>query len=197
MSDDLTVRTLGVDEARRLTDEIRTALVMTWELVQAAYVGRAWVALGYSSWDAYCEQEFRAGHLRLPREERQEVVGSLREAGLSTRAIAAATGLGKGTIGRELAGAPNGAPETVIGTDGKTYSATQPAEDEVPMWYILLSNALQSLREAEGIAEKIAETDKAEALKCYREIIGVAAEGQNIAAEHNLRAQRELGLLGD
>ena len=45
-----------------------------------------------------------------PREERQEVVASMREIGMSTRAIVAATGTSKGTVDRELSRAPSGAP---------------------------------------------------------------------------------------
>jgi transposase-like protein len=55
---------------------------------------RSWSALGYESWDDYCTREFGTSRLRLPREERSEVVSSLRESGLSIRAIASATGSG-------------------------------------------------------------------------------------------------------
>ncbi|OKI14184.1 helix-turn-helix domain-containing protein [Streptomyces sp. CB03911] len=65
--------------------------------------------------------------LRLPREERQEIVASLRESGLSARAISAATGVSEPTVRRDLAGASNDAP--VTGRDGKTYAATRPAPD--------------------------------------------------------------------
>jgi len=53
-------------------------------LVKQAYTERAWDALGYASWDEYCTREFGTSRLRLPREERAEVVASLRESGLST-----------------------------------------------------------------------------------------------------------------
>lgn len=46
-----------------------------------------------------------------PRDERGDVVFTLRETGLSTRAIAAVTGLGHGTVARAAAGVPNGTPE--------------------------------------------------------------------------------------
>lgn len=63
--------------------------------------------------------------MRLPREERAEVVASLRESGLSLRAIAAATGLNHQTVSndlsknrqlhdaadREFSPVPNGTPE--------------------------------------------------------------------------------------
>lgn len=79
------------DAARRLTDRIKVAVEGTWQLIQEAYLTRAWAALDYGSWDDYCRQEFGTGRLQLPREERPQVVQSLRSAGLSLRAIAAAT----------------------------------------------------------------------------------------------------------
>ncbi|GAA2838192.1 hypothetical protein RMN57_13005 [Kitasatospora sp. CM 4170] len=118
----------SVEEARQLTARIKVAVEGTWLLIQEAYTTRTWAVLGYDSWDAYCATEFGQTRLRLPREERQEVVASLRESGLSVRAIASATGVGVGTVHRELssAGVPNGTP-AVQGADGKTYAATRPA----------------------------------------------------------------------
>lgn len=111
------------DEARALTDRIKIAVEGTWQLIREAYTTRTWAALGYDTWDAYCTAEFGDTRLRLPREERQEVVASLRDSGLSTRAIASATGVSQMQVSRDLraAGEPNVSP--VIGTDGKTYSA--------------------------------------------------------------------------
>ncbi len=112
-------------DARKLTAKIKTGLDGLWDLVKAAYVGRAWLALGYESWDAYCTGEFGTSRLTIPREDRAGVIGSLRQAGLSIPAIATATGLGYGTVQREAAaGYPIGQP--VTGTDGKTYR--QPKE---------------------------------------------------------------------
>lgn len=115
---------LSASQARELTDRIKVGVEAIWELVKQAFQSRAWAALGYDSWDDYCTREFGTSRIRLPREERQEVVASMREIGMSTRAIAAATGTSKGTVDRALAGAPNGAPEPqpVTGTDGKTYT---------------------------------------------------------------------------
>ncbi|NOR03635.1 hypothetical protein HGK72_26655 [Mycolicibacterium fortuitum] len=89
-------------DARALTDRIKVGVEAVWELIKQAYTERAWDALGYSSWDDYCTREFGASRLRLPREERAEVVASLRESGLSTRAIAAATGLARNTVLSDL-----------------------------------------------------------------------------------------------
>lgn len=100
---------LSADEARTITDRIKVAVEATWYLIAEAYQRGAWRALGYSSWDDYCTREFGTSRLRLPREERSETVQSLRDAGLSVRAIAAATGESKSAIAR-TAGVPNGTP---------------------------------------------------------------------------------------
>ena len=115
--------TITAEAARRLTDQIKAAVEVTWQLIIDAYVSRAWAALGYSTWDDYCTREFGASRLRLPREERSEVVSSLRDAGLSIRAIAAATGDSTRTVQRSLPPVANATPvpSPIIGTDGKTY----------------------------------------------------------------------------
>jgi len=84
---------------------------IVWTLLSQAYTRRAWAALGYDSWNDYCMIEFESCRLRLPREQRAGVVSSLRESGLSIRAITAATGVGRGTVERDLAAVPNGTPD--------------------------------------------------------------------------------------
>jgi hypothetical protein len=121
---------LTAEGARDLTDQIRVGLEGVFQLIKAAYRGRAWVSLGFGSWDEYVSREFGNLHLRPPREDRQEVVRSLHEAGMSVRAIAAATQLGRGSVARELEekGVPNGTPEgpkQIQGRDGKSYPATR------------------------------------------------------------------------
>lgn len=112
-------------EARRLTNQINGALTVAWDLVITAYERRVWEPLGYASWDSYCRAEFGTARLRLPAEERAETVHSLREAGLSNRAIAAATGTSDGTVRNDLRrGAQDCAPASVRGQDGKTYSGS-------------------------------------------------------------------------
>jgi hypothetical protein len=120
-----------VEEAQQLTARIKVAVEGTWLLIQEAYTTRTWAVLGYDSWDAYCTAEFGSTRLRLPREERQEVVASLRESGLSTRAIASAVGQSDMQVRRDLA-ATNVAPSTITGADGKTYAATRPASQSDP-----------------------------------------------------------------
>lgn len=93
---------LDADAARAITTRIREQADQLWQLIVAAYEGRAWAALGYSSWEEYCKNEFGGVHLRLPRPERQELMRGLRSSGLSLRAIAAATGYDKHTVSRDL-----------------------------------------------------------------------------------------------
>ena len=103
---------LDAQAARDLTEQIATGVGVVWQLVKQAYNGRAWVALGYRSWDEYANAEFGTTHIRLPREERAEVVASLRDAGLSIRAIASATGSSVGTVASDItSGVQNRTPE--------------------------------------------------------------------------------------
>lgn len=126
-------------DARRLTDRIKAGVEAIWHLITEAYLTRAWAALGYASWDEYCVSEFGTSRISLPREDRREIVGSLREAGLSTRAIAAATGVSEPTVRRDLEspGASfsggNDAPATrvVTGVDGKVYKPKPQAQQLV------------------------------------------------------------------
>lgn len=96
------VSALGVDEARALTDQIKTGIEEMWSLITRAYIERAWAALEYESWDDYCTREFGTARLRLPREDRAEVVASMRESGMSLRAIGSATGISRPTIIKDL-----------------------------------------------------------------------------------------------
>lgn len=111
----LSIPEITAEDARHLTDRIKIAVEGTWQLITEAYTTRAYLALGYRNWDDYCTREFGTARLRLPREERSEVVASLRESGLSIPAIVSATGYGYGTVQRELsAGYPNGQPDQMV-----------------------------------------------------------------------------------
>ncbi len=58
------------------------------ELIYKAKSGQADVALGYKYWPAYCETEFAGALPILERPRRLELVSSLTELGMSSRAIA-------------------------------------------------------------------------------------------------------------
>lgn len=123
---------ISAQDARNLTDKIKAGTAALWELIKEAYASRAWASLGYASWDDYCTQEFGTSRIRLPREERREVVASMREQGMSTRAIASGIGVSQDTVNRELARERNRSPESglspVTGTDGKTYEGRRTAK---------------------------------------------------------------------
>lgn len=133
--------TLAASAARDITERIRTGLVEVYEFIKVAYQGQAWKALNYPSWDAYVTEEFGNLNLRPPKESQPEVIDSLLEAGMSVRAICAATQLGYGTVqrytstsaakseGLEGSGDPSGSPEPArsLGQDGKTYAARRAA----------------------------------------------------------------------
>jgi transposase len=118
------------EAARELTVRIRHNLENVWALVVQAWETEAWRHMGYGSWDDYVAGEFGTGRWRIPRSERGPVVEMLRGAGMSVRAIAAATGESKSTVARAVASpVPDGTPAPPAvkeGTDGKT----DPAEPE-------------------------------------------------------------------
>jgi hypothetical protein len=124
---------LSQPEARALTQEIADTVALAWDKVVQAYQRRVWEPLGYGSWDCYCRTELGATRLRLPLEDREQAVRSLRTAGLSTRAIASATGQSRSTVHRGLAAVPSGTPESahqqqapsVTGLDGKSYAGSR------------------------------------------------------------------------
>ena len=111
---------LTYDEARALTDEINNDTLQASIKVAQAWQGQAWKPLGYKSWEDYADAELPM--LGTTRADRHVLLVGLRNVGMSTRAIAAVTGLHHSTVARGVA---NATPE-ITGTDGKTYPATRP-----------------------------------------------------------------------
>lgn len=130
------VKPFTAAEARELTDRIRKTLRVGHDLIVTAFKGRAWAALGYDSWDAYCAGEFaEARMVRLDREQRREIVAEMRGAGMSTRAIASGLGVNHSTVIRDGAAGPqvnaSAPPAPVTGLDGKTYTRPAPPHEGV------------------------------------------------------------------
>lgn len=120
-------------QARELTDRIKAGSEALWELIKQAWVSGAHHALGYSSWDDYCTREFGSNRIRIPKAERPEEIASMRSLGMSTRAIATATGVSKDTVRREIATGAN-EPVDVTGVNGKIYTprpASQPKREVI------------------------------------------------------------------
>ena len=115
--------------AEQVTVQIRTVLDRGWDYIALAYKGRAFVALGYPTWDAYVDARFGDFRIAVPREHRQQAVAALAGVRMSVRAIASLLGVGVGTVHREmvaLSGVPDGTPDgeddsSTLGTDGKQY----------------------------------------------------------------------------
>lgn len=96
-----------------------------WDAMAEAYEHRDWVTLGYPDWDTYCEKEFTERKLKLKGEARERAVLSLRNAGMSIRAIGSALGVSPNTVQSDLS--QTDTPAAITGADGKTYPATKPA----------------------------------------------------------------------
>jgi Sigma-70, region 4 len=119
---------LSPEEARALTDQVKVVLTISHKVLSACYKGRADLALGYHSWEAYCEAEFSETRaVRLDRERRREIVTTLRAEGMSTRAIAQGLGVSDGTVRNDLAAQNYAADQTpvITGLDGRQHPAMQ------------------------------------------------------------------------
>lgn len=120
------IRVMQREEAQIRVARVRAHVEQAWDDLIALHAERAWLSLGYESWDALCDAEFDGARIALPREDRREVVGQMREAGMSIPAIASATGASVGTIHNdlsELKGSGRDLPSEVTGLDGKTRPA--------------------------------------------------------------------------
>jgi hypothetical protein len=155
LSSSIEVMPMNASDARAITDRMKTGVSVMSELIKEAYQGRVWDALGYSNWDEYVTREFGTGQLRIPKEERTEYVASLRDSGMSLRAIASATGISEPTVRRELANATASfdavdqdgiksdllaeeliatASPVIIGTNGSRYTPPTPKPAPKPVW---------------------------------------------------------------
>lgn len=101
------------DAARRITERIRATVVHTREsiekiqrLLTEARDGHAHVALGYdeAEWTKYMADLFADQPLRLPRDQRQALVGYLAGEGMSSRAIAPIVGATDRQVRRDIGG---------------------------------------------------------------------------------------------
>lgn len=119
------VALISFEDARTLTDQIKQGREDLWELIIRAYETEAWKVLEYGNWDEYVATEFGDSRLALPREKRREKVLSMRERGMSIRAIASATGKAKSTVEGDL-----GKPKKVS-RNRDTEPAAETVEAEV------------------------------------------------------------------
>lgn len=128
------VQASTAEEARARAERIRSGMrvLAEWQAdVIAAYAARDWDALGYETWDAYLDGEYGEHRVRLPRDQRREIVASMSAAGMSTRAIGAAVGVDHKTVvnDRAATGEFSPVPDTVFSLDGRERPATRPTPD--------------------------------------------------------------------
>lgn len=86
---------------RRLAKQAGDQLVQVGRLLDEARVGNIHEALGFSSWTAYVADSL-GGTLQLSGDARQAMVALMAGEGMSVRAIAAATGVSKSTVDRDI-----------------------------------------------------------------------------------------------
>jgi SprT-like family len=116
--------TLTTEDASALVENIQEAFSSAWDnyaegcrLLIIAKREKAWLTLGLSDWTGFVAHAFNTDRVRIPKRERNAIVTALVTGGLSIREVAAATGLGIGTVHRELSpGVPSGTPKP--GDDG-------------------------------------------------------------------------------
>jgi hypothetical protein len=154
------------EEARDHTDRMRHHLDAGWQMFIEAYQRRADLALGYPSWEAYCNNELGDIRPKLPVNMRRDAVESMTEGQMSNRAQGAVLGVDAETIRRDQqATAANAAVgRTVLGLDGKVRPVKK-KEKQPP------ETPLESLRKWEKVEQIIADTAD--------EAAGIATEPTN------------------
>jgi hypothetical protein len=171
---------MPADDARRLTERIRYSALAVRDgmeklqtLVEEAQAGQAHVALGYKSWTAYLADTLGHEPLRLPRDQRQELVGYLAGEGMSTRAIAPIVGVHHDTVASDLRQPTVGnptveRPAVVTSLDGRQRPASRPTavvdvQDRAPQRRALTDqffNAVYDLTKAAERVQRLAADDR-------------------------------------
>jgi hypothetical protein len=121
-----------LEDAEEYTQALGQVVAGGWR--QIALGARLGVpdALGLSTRD-WVHQRL-GGYVRLSLPERREAVAELTEEGMSSRQIGEVLGVGKGTVHRDLSGAPSGASEPELEPEPQVVPAVEPdpAPDGAP-----------------------------------------------------------------
>ena len=191
-----------IEHVARLARELDTAIRavarqmhLAWEalvaLVEAAKAQNIHEALGFPSWTAYIADALD-GQWRVERDKRGEVVKFLAEQGMSQRAIVKVNGIGKGTVYRELAGAPLG--QVITGLDGKSYDRPEPrpeSDEESDEEFVACLAARTSLTIPDTVAEMIARAEQIAEEEVWLRRIKFEMELAAIAAPDDSPAMRD------
>ncbi len=121
---------LTPEQAHAFVEHVRSQVEDIQQQIVTAYRGRAWLALGCTSWDQMCARYFGGVIVQIPRTDRPELVAALVESGMSQRAVASAVGISQASVHRVAAAASTDSsesveattPRTTTGVNGKTYA---------------------------------------------------------------------------
>lgn len=194
-------------DAELLTARIERRLINVVEnltelelLITRARDGAAHVALGFRSWPEYVTARFGGQLTALAKFDRGPVVDLLAHTGMSSRGIAAATGISKSAVNRQQVsqiGTAGGdddeqkpAVAKVVGLDGKTYTAPRPTPRRRP-FPDQFFDATFDLDKAVDRVVRLADDDR---LPRNREAIAHQAPALGRAANRLLEVLEELGI---
>jgi hypothetical protein len=123
--------------ARASVERARTHLEAAAEEVVRQINGRAWIALGYESWDDMREAEYRGAAVIVPRADRPELVARLRAEGLSQKQIGDTIGVSQRQVSTDLSDVRNSSnvdlPATRVDSVGREQPTTYaPRAQDVP-----------------------------------------------------------------
>lgn len=120
---------LTVDEARESVDRTKRGLEAAAEEVVRQINGRAWLALGYESWDEMREAEYGGAAVIVPRADRPQLTARLAAEGLGQRQIGDTLGVSQATVSGDLRDVINSdnteAPETRTDSLGREQPRTK------------------------------------------------------------------------
>lgn len=189
------VQVASKEHARQLVDEIKqrgarllkqaAELAVDKEdfgnLVGLAYRHRAWIPLGYESWEKLAETEFSEARFFDSLEARRDRVQALVAEGLSTRAVGVVLGIGKDTAHRDAlatvadatvanpgpqAPSPRAVPTKVPGLDGKQRQRKRATPSEMADRVMIVAQRLAEgwtqaqIGESLGVDQRTISNDK-------------------------------------
>lgn len=122
------------DRITAIVAKLNTGLGDLVDHIHYAYVGRAWIALGFGSWDELVEA--KGWDLRPSTgTDRAALAYAFREKGMSLRAIGKVMQSSKDSVARNLATVSDETvpdlPDEIVGLDGKVRPATRTIADVV------------------------------------------------------------------
>jgi hypothetical protein len=173
----------------RIGDGVATLL----PLMKEAQEGKIWTVFEFPSISAYFNDRITFAPQNV--EQRKLMAKAMDGAGLTTRAIASALNVGKGTVSRDLAedaSAPNGAVDeaTKTGIDGKDRPAKQPKKERadkmngVSSISVLIADLGKDVRDIHIRRKSFTDTEIEALATRINDLREIALELQAIIKEH-------------